>query len=787
MARSIKATLELDTKQAEKGVSKVGSALKALATGAALKEVAGLSDQFTSLTNRLKSVTGSTDEAASAFALVKQVAGDTRSGLSDVANLFTDITIATAEMGLSQEQVARTASTFSKALKISGADANATSGAIRQFGQALASGVLRGDEFNSIMEANPTFMRKVAGTLDVTTGQLRKMAEQGLLTSDVMVAATAEISDSIDEDFGKTMATIGESFVALKDALMETLGRIEENTGVFSGFAETIKHVADNIDTYIKLAALAFGAMAVKNVMNMVKAIKALQLATKAQAIAQAALLALSGPAGWGMLAGAAIATGGAVAGLNALLDETTDKTKEATEGMGDIDGETSSSLDSLRKVTTELQAQVDLNKDGILQAKEEVALSVLKQKIAKDLKTQEDEAARILERQTEEFKAQLDELKSNSAEYRDQLELALDLADATDSQRTRLQDIADIETDRKNTLQDLYDLTALNDAERLKREQEINDEFDERLRLSRLNNKELTNIRIDRERVDLANGLVRSSAEYLQILQTIKLLNTSRTSQEKRGHLELMDMYAQQEDARRELREEFNLPIHGIGEAYSEAVANLTQEERDEFQTRQDNLEQFLTISLAEYKAFAEKRNQIEDDFNAKFVNGFRAAFDEFKETVENNAEFGRRVFDNLTSSWEDAFVKFAETGKLSFKDLFKTLMTEIIKMAANRLFLALFDPTGGLFSSLFAGFFANGGNIPSGKFGVVGESGPEIVTGPASVMSASDSARALGGGQTIVYNISAVDTQSFQSALARDPEYIYSLTRAGARRLPG
>ena len=355
MARSIKATLELDTKQAEKGVGKVGSALKALATGAALKEVAGLSDQFTSLTNRLKSVTGSSSEAASAFALVKQVAGDTRSGLSDVANLFTDITIATAEMGLSQEQVARTASTFSKALKISGADANATSGAIRQFGQALASGVLRGDEFNSIMEANPTFMRKVAGTLGVTTGQLRKMAEQGLLTSDVMVAATAEISDSIDEDFGKTMATIGESFVALKDALMETLGRIEENTGVFSGFAKTIKHVADNIDTYIKLAALAFGAVAVKNVMNFVKALKVMQIATKAQAVAQAALLALSGPAGWGMLAGAAVATGVAVAGLNALLDETTEKTGEATEGISDIDGETSSALDSLRKVTTEL------------------------------------------------------------------------------------------------------------------------------------------------------------------------------------------------------------------------------------------------------------------------------------------------------------------------------------------------------------------------------------------------------------------------------------------------
>ena len=168
------------------------------------------------------------------------------------------------------------------------------------------------------------------------------------------------------------------------------------------------------------------------------------------------------------------------------------------------------------------------------------------------------------------------------------------------------------------------------------------------------------------------------------------------------------------------------------------------------------------------------------------QFGAGVKEAFLIFKDEVENNAKFGTDLFTTMTQGWEDAFVKFAETGKLSFKDLFKSLMIEIIKMAANRLFLALFDPSGGLFSSLFAGFFANGGNIPGGKFGIAGENGPEIVAGPASVMSNADSMRAMGG-QNITYNISAVDTQSFQNALSRDPEFIYALTRAGRRRLPG
>ena len=215
MAQKIQAVLELDTKKAEGSVNRFKGALAGLAAGLGAKEVIGLADQFTSLQNRIRAVTGTSAEATSAFNLIKGVAEETRSGLGDVADLFSNLTIATEEMGLTQQEVANISSTFSKALKISGADANATAGAIRQFGQALASGVLRGDEFNSIMEANPAFMREVASVLGVNVGQLREMAAQGLLTSDVMVKATEAISDTIDEDFGT------ETFVEVtKDDLM---------------------------------------------------------------------------------------------------------------------------------------------------------------------------------------------------------------------------------------------------------------------------------------------------------------------------------------------------------------------------------------------------------------------------------------------------------------------------------------------------------------------------------------------------------------------------------------
>ena len=106
---------------------------------------------------------------------------------------------------------------------------------------------------------------------------------------------------------------------------------------------------------------------------------------------------------------------------------------------------------------------------------------------------------------------------------------------------------------------------------------------------------------------------------------------------------------------------------------------------------------------------------------------------------------------------------------------------------MQANKLFLALFSPGTGLFGNLFAGFFRDGGSIPPGKIGIVGESGPEIVRGPAAVIGTQQSANMLGGGTTnVVYNIQAVDAPSFQNLVAQDPEFIFNVTRVGARRTP-
>jgi len=145
--------------------------------------------------------------------------------------------------------------------------------------------------------------------------------------------------------------------------------------------------------------------------------------------------------------------------------------------------------------------------------------------------------------------------------------------------------------------------------------------------------------------------------------------------------------------------------------------------------------------------------------------------------------------------ASMENAFVDFVSTGKMNFKDLVDEMLDQLKRLVAKKIFqtiLGIFGGGGGL-GSIFAGFFDQGGIIPAGKFGIVGEKGPEIVSGPAKVVGRTDTERMLadagsgaGGGTNVTYNISAVDAQSFKELVASDPEFLYNVTQAGARLQP-
>jgi lambda family phage tail tape measure protein len=196
--------------------------------------------------------------------------------------------------------------------------------------------------------------------------------------------------------------------------------------------------------------------------------------------------------------------------------------------------------------------------------------------------------------------------------------------------------------------------------------------------------------------------------------------------------------------------------------------------------------------------KLQAAKAQAVADDqaMRDSFSFGWESAFSKYAEDALNAANQSRTYFETFTKGFEDAFVKFVQTGKFSFKDLANSIIADFARIQAKKALVGLFGGggggggglLGGIVSSIFGGFFANGGNPPVGKMSIVGERGPEafIPRNAGTIVPLEN----LGGGSqqvSVTYNIQAVDASSFKSMVARDPQFLYAVTEQGRRSLPG
>jgi len=709
MAKKISVALELDTsnytrnlRDAEnqtKGFSSSSTtainglkgAFQALAGAVAIKEIISLGDDFTNLNNRLKAVTTTNQETAAAMALVRDVANSTRSDVGAVGDLFTNLSVATADMGLNMNQVAGITETFSQTLKISGADAASSAGAIRQFGQALASGVLRGDEFNSIMEANPVFMRAVADAIGEPIGALREMAAEGALTADIIVAATQEMAGTMDDQFGTTVPTVAESMVVLKNEAIALFGAIEERTGIFNSLATAIRFAADNVDIIAKAMAAAFAVAVAGRIVAMAQGVMQFVTALRAAAVAGTVLQGVTGVGLLKVGAGLAAATA-SIAVMNEMFAE--------QDGL--IQG-------------------IDAGIEGVTDAESTLA----------ENRTENHEkrtAAQLYEQRL------LDEAAEKAAKE------------------------AEKEAKRAEKEEERAQKKAERDAERAKKEEER--EAEKEARKAERHQKEML-----RAQEVLAQAEAKMEADLADINATVEKIGLSDTQIKQ---LEVTN------DLNRE-REEKLAEI---------ARYNISDAEKNELQAA-------LNALYDEQIAKQREAIAVTDEQQQRFTSGWKQAWAEYRQDAEDNSKRAKELFVTFSGQMEDAFVDFVMTGKANFRDLVKDMIKQLLKIVAKKIFVKIIDLLTGGLGSLFEGFFDKGGTIGAGKFGIVGERGPEIVTGPAKVIGRRETADLLSdaqgmGGGTVVYNINAVDARSFKQLVAEDPEFIYNVSVAGARRLP-
>jgi lambda family phage tail tape measure protein len=244
---SIKYTVDVDTKGARSSISSLERSLGgiggAIAGAFATQSLIGFADQLISLRNRLAAFTSSQAEANAQFNQIAEIAGRSRAGLAETGALYNKMAIAADSMGMSTAQVGRITETFAKSLKVGGANAQESASAILQFSQAMGSGVLRGEEFNAVFEASSSTMLDIAKAMGVPIGQMRKLAEQGKLTSRVISQAVLKMSDDVEGKFAKTIPTIGEAFTNLQTAA----GIAFTNMATDGGFGEMIAGIGKNI------------------------------------------------------------------------------------------------------------------------------------------------------------------------------------------------------------------------------------------------------------------------------------------------------------------------------------------------------------------------------------------------------------------------------------------------------------------------------------------------------------------------------------------------------------
>ena len=231
-----------------------------------IKGAADTADAYANLQARIKLVTGEGAGFVTAFEGITDVAKRTSSSLESTGNLFTKIAAAGKEMGVGQAQALALTETINKSILLSGASAQASDAAIVQLIQGLQSGVLRGEEFNSVMEQAPRLASALAAGLGVTTGELRKLAEEGKLTSDVVIKSLTSQSEVVAKEFEKLPPTVGRALQNLSSAWTLYVGETDKASGASVAASKSIGALSDNLKTVAELlfdagkAALAYTA-----------------------------------------------------------------------------------------------------------------------------------------------------------------------------------------------------------------------------------------------------------------------------------------------------------------------------------------------------------------------------------------------------------------------------------------------------------------------------------------------------------------------------------------------
>ena len=231
----------------------VGAFAGAFATG----HLISLADEWNSVNARLKQASQSSDDFQASQRELMAISQRTGTAFSDNASLFARSAASMREYGYSSEEVLKVTEAISTGLKLSGASTAEASSVITQFSLALAQGVLRGEEFNSVNENGDRVIRALAAGMGVARKDLKAMADNGKLTADKVVPALISQLGALRDEYAAMPDTVSSSATKVENAFMAWVGGANEASGVTKTLSGVLNGIAGNIDT----VATAAGAL----------------------------------------------------------------------------------------------------------------------------------------------------------------------------------------------------------------------------------------------------------------------------------------------------------------------------------------------------------------------------------------------------------------------------------------------------------------------------------------------------------------------------------------------
>lgn len=228
-------------------VNALVAAMAAVGVGLGVRELAQAADTYTNLSARINIATKDGGDFKSAMAGVHQVALATNTSLDATGSLFTRLNTVGKEMGMTQQNTLDLTKTINQAIQTSGGTAEASEAAITQLLQAMQGGVLRGEEFNSIMENGYGVAEALAKGLGVTTGELRKMAENGELSAERVYKALLSQKDAVQQTYNDFPLTVSNALQKIATSWQILIGEVDQANGASATAAQWLSTLADNM------------------------------------------------------------------------------------------------------------------------------------------------------------------------------------------------------------------------------------------------------------------------------------------------------------------------------------------------------------------------------------------------------------------------------------------------------------------------------------------------------------------------------------------------------------